>query len=595
MLKTLLGIILLIVPFLLLYRFKDKKLGFAYILSFLIAFHLAIAIITQAFGVFRYSLIIGINLILDIIILVRINYKEFFNSIKKINSKKIDWILVFVIVIIFIELFSVHYNYTGKVTTAAENYKEVKNMKYAYPYFSDEWSAVVFVKYSIESGKLPLANILWYNSEFSNFEFSFHSFISEIILLLNLNPLVHYTLLTIFSGLIICLLVYFILLLNKVGKLAASIACLFVPYIANGANLPGLWTLIPLIMGLISLLLGLLFLSADRKNMSLFLAFLTLVFYPPLFVFYTISLIFYFIFSAAPKKEKIKLISLYFAICFIAALFMIARIFLTNNYSYDNTVAQVKSRVYYPTLTSGAIPEFLIYKIIPFPILLFSIFGVFKAFKKKLWLIIPAFIGLAYWWFYSFMLLRFIIEYERVIVSTAILITILAGFGLNYFTELLEKIKFIEKYKILKIIQIGILILFFVFAFFYTQRDNWQDLKLHSVYDDSVYNPASPTNRYLQEDDLRLFANITGKKFLSLPWKGLVIGVATNNYPLETKDSTITNRMVRYSYFLSVDCDNKTSIAKDKQIDYVYSREFNCTGFKEIGKSEENLVLYEVE
>ena len=41
---VIIGLILLLSPFLLMTRFKDKKLGFAYILSFLLAFHLFLAI-----------------------------------------------------------------------------------------------------------------------------------------------------------------------------------------------------------------------------------------------------------------------------------------------------------------------------------------------------------------------------------------------------------------------------------------------------------------------------------------------------------------------------------------------------------------------
>ncbi len=591
MIKTIIGVILLLIPFLLLYKFKDKKIGFAYILSFLLAFHLAVAIITQLFGVFNYPVIIVINFLAALIVIARTNFKELFSSLRKI---KIDWVLVFVIIIILIQLFSVHYKYTGKVTSVVENYKEVRNMKYPYPYFSDEWSGVALVKYSIVSGKLPLANPLWYDSYFSNFELPFHSFVSEIMLLLNLNPLIHYTVLTIFSGLIICLLVYFILRVNKISKLPASIACLFVPYIINGANLPGIWTLIPLTLGLISMLLGFLFISDGRKQMILFLAFLTLIFYPPLFVFYTPALVLYFISAKEDRKERVRLIYLYFIICIIVALLMAIRIYLTNNYSLDNTLAQVMSRIYYTTLTQDAIPDFTIYKVVPIPILLLGFFGIFKTLKKeKVWLPILIFVGLFFWFLYSRVLWVFIIGHERNVVSTSILITIMAGFGLHYLIELIRENNVIRKYKILKIIQILILTFFLIFAFSYTQRDDWKELKLYS-YSGKVFSPASPANIYLHEDDLRLFQNIKEKRFLSLPWKGLVIGTATGNYPLETKPATLTNQITSFNEFMNADCKEKRGIARENEIDYVYSKEFDCDGFEEMGVSEEGLHLYAV-
>jgi len=593
MFKTILGIILLLVPFLLLYRFKDKKIGFAYILSFLIAFHLAVAIITQAFGIFSYRIIFIITLIADMFILSKIKFKELIKNLKEIRINKLDFVLIFIVIILFIELFFIHYNYTGKITTAVESYKEARNLKYSYPYFSDEWSAVSLINYSIESGKLPLVNPLWYNSPFPNLELPFHSFVAEIILLLNLNPLTQYTILTIFSGMLICLLVYLILRANNIGKFASAIAALSVPYIVNGANIPGIWTFIPLITGIISLLLGILFMSVNNRKMILFCSFLILIFYPPLVVLYSVSLISYFIYSDISKKAKIKLISLYFIICIILAL--IASVFTYAFIKFSSSfISYIFSKMFYETFTKGAIPNFSIWKVVPIPILFLSFFGAFKIFKKKIWLIAPILIGLAYWLLYSFVLWRFIIEYERVVMSTSILIVILSGFGLEHLIKYLEKSNLIKNYKILKIIQLLVLISFFIFVFFYTQRGNWQELKLYSVVGDTTYNPASPANQYLHEDDLKLFSGIQKKTFLSIPWKGLVVGVSTNNYPLETKPSTITNAFFKHGDFVNADCREKQDIAKEKGISYVYTYEFNCTGFKFIGKSEENLYLYEV-
>ena len=138
------------------------------------------------------------------------------------------------------------------------------------------------------------------------------------------------------------------------------------------------------------------------------------------------------------------------------------------------------------------------------------------------------------------------------------------------------------------------MVFFFVSAFFYTPRDNWEDLKLYSLIDDGVFSPASPANNYLVEDDLRLFEGISGKRFLSFPWKGLVIGVATHNYPLETKPATLTNKKFSFSKFMNSNCEDKISIARMEEIDYVYSFKFDCPGFELKGSSSEGAYLYEV-
>lgn len=585
MIKTIIGLILLLVPFLLVSRFKNKRWGFFYILSFIIAFHLFLAIFTQLFHIFSYGVILVINLLACFIILIKLNFKELIENIKRI---KIDWILIFVIIILFIQLFSVHYDYTGKITTIGEFYKEVEDMKYVYPYYSDEWYSVSLIKYSIETKSLPLANPLWHNAPFPNLELPLNSFLSEIILLLNLNPLTQYTLLTIFTGLLICLLVYFILRANKIEKFSSAIACLSVPYIVNGANLPGIWTLVPLIMGIISMLLGFLFISLDDKKMVFFMAFLTLIFYPPLFVLYTIGLISYLIFNS---NKKIKSLLIYLTICIVVVLFLSFFVFLIRG--FNNTLSHIFSKIFYETFTRDAFPDYSIFKIIPIPILMLSAFGIFKTFRKKIWLVAPILIGLLYWLLYSFVLWRFIIEYERVIVSTSILIVLLSGFGLHYLIRYLKNIRFIKEYKILEIFQILILILFLIFFFFYTQRDNWQELLLYSA-DGVIYNPTAPANNYLHEDDLKLFEGIKEKNFLSAPWKGTVIGVATNNYPLHTKSGTISNHKIWYTNFMNANCEGKYNTAIKNKIDYIYSQKFDCPNFKLIGKSSEGFYLYKV-
>lgn len=81
---------------------------------------------------------------------------------------------------------------------------------------------------------------------------------------------------------------------------------------------------------------------------------------------------------------------------------------------------------------------------------------------------------------------------------------------------------------------------------------------------------------------------------MSIPWKGLVIGTSTHNYPLGTKQSTLTNHIVDFKNFMEAKCESKSKIAKKKKIDYVYSPKFDCEGFELRGISGEGLHLYEV-
>ncbi len=587
MIKTIIGVIILLIPFLLLYRFKDKKEGFCIILTFLLIFHLAVAVITQALGLFNYLVVLFISAVVDIFILAKIDYKELKAQLKKI---KIDVVLVAVIVIAFLCLYSVHNNYTGTVTSAVSGFKEIKNLKYPYPYFSDEWSAVSVIKYSIASGKLPLVNPLLHNIPFNNLELPFHSFVSELILILGLNPLTQFTLLHIFTGIIICVLVYLVLRANEISKFASSIPSLSLLYIINGANLPGLWTLIPLILGLISLLLGLFFMSSSNKKMILIASFLTLVFYPPLFVLHFIAVLTYFLFSDLPKKEKIKSLIIYLFIgIFVAVLLFIVAWKISG--SFPGTFTYLKTKLFYETFTKDAIPDFSILKVVPIPILVLALPGLLKLKKKNCFLIAPIIFGLAYWLLYSQVLWRFIIEYERVVVSTSILLVLFSGFGVQYIVDYIKKNHQVGK-SVFVIAEIIIITFFFVLSFSYTERDGWKELKLHPTSGGEV-SPASPANIYLSEQDLTLFKDIKGRNFISIPWKGTVIGISTDNYPLETKPATITNKVLSYGFFISQNCVKKTELAKQYQIAYVYSSEFDCRDFKELAISPENLHLYE--
>ena len=182
MIKIILGLILLLLPFLLINKFENKKLGFFYIFSFMIGFHLFVSVITQLFGIFNYEVIFGINLLVAVFVFIRTDFRKLFEDLKRL---KIDWMLIFIIIVLFIQLYSVHYNYAGEVTTiqthiTGENII-TQNMKYTYPYVDDEWASVSLIKYSIISGKLPLVNPLWDNIYFPNPQLGFHSFVSGLI------------------------------------------------------------------------------------------------------------------------------------------------------------------------------------------------------------------------------------------------------------------------------------------------------------------------------------------------------------------------------------------------------------------------------
>ena len=587
MIKLIIGLIILLTPFLLIEKFKNKVEGFFTIITLSITFHLILALITQALGIFNYTLILIINLAIISIILFKIDYSNLKNTIKR---TKFDPVLIPVITFLSIIFYSVHYNFTGIISKLGISRMPIENLSYTYPYFSDEWVAIKLINYIIGSGNLPISNPYWHNIPFSNFVFAFQSFLSEIFLLLDLNPLTNYVKISIIVSILICLTVFAILKINKIGSLPAAIACMSIAYIVNGSNLPGLWTLIPVILGLLTFLISLIFIKLKNNKMLLVSSFLTLLFYPPFVIFLLASIIATILFNKK-KKYNLKKISLILGITILAA----AIVLMITAYNLSFDVGMITTKILEKLIflaLPAAIINFPLWIIIPPIILIVSLFGLNK-FKENAWLISPVAVGLMLWTIYSLTIIRTIISYERTLFITSILIVILSGFGIANIEKILNKNRKINRYKLTKWTMAIIIGIMLIFSFSYTERTNWQKLEIRLNEEKIIIIPASPANQYLTEEDLRIFSNISHKNFTAPPWKGLVIGTATNNYPLNTKDSTIYLNILNNDYFMSLNCDKKTIEALRYNINYVYSSEINCPNFEYVDKSNsENLYLY---
>jgi len=68
MISFILGLMLLITPFLVVVLFKDKKIGFIFVLFCSILFHVILALATQMLGIFYYGIIIGVIFVADLIL-----------------------------------------------------------------------------------------------------------------------------------------------------------------------------------------------------------------------------------------------------------------------------------------------------------------------------------------------------------------------------------------------------------------------------------------------------------------------------------------------------------------------------------------------
>ncbi len=586
MINTLLGFLLLLAPFLLIFCFASRWRGFLYILSFTTIWHLSLALISQTLHIFSYQLIFYLNFfaaIISIIILVKKTNKNSFKF-------KINYFTIIAFLIIFFELWSVHYFYTGSVSTITGQENQIRASN-PYPYFSDEWVGVSIVNHTIENKNLPRGNPLVAENKYNNFSnilIGFFSLVSEIILLLSLTPLLAYPIMALGSGVLICFLTYVLLRTNGLNTVSATLGTLCVPLIVNGSNLPGLWYFLPFSGGLIFYLLSLSSLSLMDWKLFLINSLLSVLLYPPLIILVLAT------FIGSLINEQVTKIKLRYGLIAILGLISIATlIIIFQKTDPVSLITLIKSTIFYPSLDPG-IASYPIWLVIPLLILPFSLFGLYLLYKKKsFFLLSPIIVSLIFWIIYSQSLNFFIISYERTVVACSLLLIISAAFSWDYLLNKFKNKKYSKEAYIG--LQIVIICYFSVVAWSYTNNRHWEKFVLNTkgLAVKQSFMPNPPASNYLNDNDLEMFKNIKNKQFLSTPWKALVVGVASNNYPLDSKPSFITNKFVSYSSFLFADCKKKTSLAKKYKLDYIYSSPFNCDKFVKINESQEGLYLYQ--
>ncbi|MEI8339581.1 MAG: hypothetical protein WCF94_02865 [bacterium] len=545
-----------------------------------VVFHLGLALFTQYLHIFSYSVVLTTCGLVDLICLFFLLKKY-----KKFNFK-VSWFLLVAIMIVGFELWSVHYSYTGLVATANGN-RAVTNSSYSYPIFSDEWVGSALVDYSITNKTLPAVNPLSGNSQFPNLLVPVFSFLAEIFLILNLNPLLDYSIMAIASGLLICLLAYFSLVSFGVSEAGALLAVLAMPLITNGANLPGIWFLMPYLIAMIIYLACLSATTISNKIIFYALGILAVIFYPPLVVFVAPTVLVYLYKNYSHKHF------LYSALTAIGVvLIIILGLLIIDKNLLVKVWMDVLSKITRDNLVGG-IPNFNLFYVIPFYILIFSALGLWQAFRNKNYYILKALaVGAVFWTAYMFTNKVLIIDGPRVVVITSILLVMCASYGFDYLiglTKLKADSAEVSGIKILMVV-------FFLIMLAFYPGTAYQKLVLRVNNSGKItrVNPAPPINRYLNEGDLKAFSGITKQTFVAPPWKGLVVGVATHNYPLDSKPSIITNTWLSYSQFINLPCGQRLVTARNYHLNYVYSEKFTCPGFEYVTEGGEGMGLYKV-
>ena len=580
---------MLLAPCSAVFLYPTLREGFVKTALAIATFHVTLSIVSQALHVFSYPYIISVNIIFSAILISVVSFKK--KPRISIKTFKSNWIFIVALLILSFQLYSVHQSYTGIVQTM-HGQESVLKSAYPYPFFSDEWVTVSLINYSIENNALPLVNTFDHNVPFSNILFAFPSVLAELFLVTGLSPLVHYWIFAVIFGLVICSSLYILLKVYGVNKYIALAGVLLVPYILNSGNLPSLWCLLPFTLATMLFIWQLISQKLEYNKYSIFFSILILIIYPPMIVF-SITALFVGLFKYQKTYKKSPLLYLIpLGICLVT--FTIIFYFVLAR--FDTTIADVFSRYIIRPNLDPSIISYALWNILPIISLITFPIGIYVAIRNKYYdILIVLGMGILYWFVYVFLNKVIIIEYPRIVFITSLFLIAASTIGLNWLIEILR-----DKNKYFQYIPVSVGVLAIVLSVMllpsYTSGTSWKKLTLtltDKVGNSKTFQPASPVNRYLTDEDLFLFKNIYSERFIAPPWKGLVIGVATGNFPLETKSSTITSKIFPYAKFMSLNCNEKKQIAQRYKIGYVYSDMFSCPGFYEIGSSTERLYLYQ--
>ncbi len=491
-------------------------------------------------------------------------------------TKVLFWALnVCAVVIIVFQIWSVHYNYSGNVIFEKGS-SYVNNSQITTPMFSDEWLVASYINKINETGGLPLNNPLTKDRAYPNTLFGFYSLAAGVNALFGFDPVFEFSLLYIVFLLLFSVSFFYAIkaFISKhrqstfIALLGVSMSFL----IANSYSFAGLWTLIPITGGLIFLCF--LIAGLHTKNRGLeYISFIGgMIVYPPLLIF-TVPLL--YLYDKKISKHYV----------YIITIVLIAIIgFLTTTGGQDiESVLKIIKRFIWRWVPGGS--EYVVAPTMAIPLLILvaSFGGIWALAHKRQTHEERAFIKffsfvILFWLLGAFFSREFVIGYPRAILVASLLLVVFACYAIDHIYQL-------HKGKISDILFSDLLV---------------ATMLLSSIYM-FVWGLEAPRrelhSQKLIYEDLLNFQYIKESRFLSTKWKGLVVGVATKNYPLSTKESIVAVNDVGYYSFMGAGCEGKMHIAEKKRIHYVYTdRSVECDGFRQIGfTTSEDFRLYKID
>ncbi len=548
--------LLFILPFLIIFNYKDKIDGFVKVLSIYTTYILSVTIFLQFYKIFNYrNLLISISIFAIASISYFLTKKKFF----KFNYQYTT-IVFFLISLFFLFI---------------PNFVDYKEL-YLYPFYSDEWVNYGLSRYSVLNNNLPIFNYLDNGSYFINLLMPFNSFVSFFLLYFN-SSVYTYVILGKICNFFILLSMFILLRRSNLNREVSLISVIVLLFITNSSSVTGLWNFIPLNLSFLFLVLS----FVNNFNLN---SILSALFYPPM----SIVLIFnYFI------KYRYKMYKYVFTI-FI--LFMMIFLFKINDYLHSyiykifDLLIRPSSYLYEEKVN--------IFDMLPLISLPFILHGFYVNFYRKSNLNLrPVFYMIIFtsifWIYYSFNSTIIIMDKVRFVTITSWLMIIPFSLSLdNIYKSLLSKFELNINPLYLHMIMIVFLVLS---AKTYVYMNNKSNIGFIN-FDNLLIKTRDPVYKYINQEDLRIFNQWVkpGSIFLSSPWKGLVIATLTDNIPLNSKSSYLSINKYSYDGFIDLNCINKDMVSTDLKLRYFYGPKFNCPRFRLIDSNyNNNMFLYE--
>jgi len=252
----------------------------------ILLFETVLAAFTGAIQCFEYNFYLWAHLLINLLAIINgfLLYKK--KRLAKFTFKKSYFFPLILIMITFFQLWSTHYNYSGKSMTMHRKVVEVTGLNYPLPFVVDEWYHVALSKYMFKSKSLPtIVPLVKIYSEFRNVQMPFHLFNSSLFQILRLDPLYSYVPLMLVMNSFLIVLCYMILRQWGLSEVVCLFTSLSITHLSHGANLMTLWSYMPINLGIILVLCFFFFHYTFDKLFFNLSAVLSIIFYPPLLVF----------------------------------------------------------------------------------------------------------------------------------------------------------------------------------------------------------------------------------------------------------------------------------------------------------------------